>query len=78
MQTASSAFPPLGDERNTCKEKQLEFLIQERARVNLLCEKNTCNFTLLAGRSLQFSPLVLLADHSHMCKRWTSKPKEQS
>lgn len=40
--------------------------------------QNTYNFTLLAGSAFQFSPLVLLADHSHVCKCWTSNPKREN
>lgn len=39
---------------------------------------NTYNFTFLAGRPLEFSSLVLFANHSHMCKCWVSNPKREN
>lgn len=41
-------------------------------------DQNTYNFTFLAGSALQFSSLVLLANHSHMCKCWASYSKREN
>lgn len=72
-QTTSSLFPPLGDQRNTLEENLFFlYILHENESVRLLCDK-TYNLALLAGGSLQFSPLILLADHSHVCKCWMSK-----
>lgn len=44
----------------------------------VLHDQNTYNFTFLAGSSLQFPSLVLLANHSHMCKCWVSNPEREN
>lgn len=46
--------------------------------VTVLYDRNTYNFTLLAGCALQFSSLVFLANYSHMCKCRVSNPKREN
>lgn len=55
--------------------KRLALKHQRKMKVLISCVEQTYGLTLPAGGSLQLPPLILPADHSHVCKRWTSAQK---
>lgn len=83
-QKASSVSPPLGGGHSTgeiiIEEKNILHTgsMLEHAMFVQLHHHDTHNITFLAGGTLQFSPLVFLANYCHMGKRWVSDPQEQN